>query len=75
MTLVPYLLTGATDAKAIVKVGTKVYGFSPQRYDPETEGLSLVHGHNERIRIEDLLHGTRILYDVVLRLCGPRDEM
>ncbi len=73
VTLVPYLLTGATDAKAIVKVGTKVYGFSPQRYDPETEGLSLVHGHNERIRIEDLLHGTRILYDVVLRLCGPRD--
>jgi acetylornithine deacetylase/succinyl-diaminopimelate desuccinylase-like protein len=70
VTLVPSLITGGTDAKAVVKLGTKVYGFSPALYEPEMEALSLVHGHNERVSIKNLLFGTRILYDVILRFCG-----
>lgn len=71
VTLVPSLITGGTDAKAVVKFGTKVYGFSPALYEPEMEGLSLIHGHNERVSIKNLLFGTRVLYDVILRFCGP----
>jgi acetylornithine deacetylase/succinyl-diaminopimelate desuccinylase-like protein len=73
VTLVPTLLTGATDAKSVVKLGTKVYGFSPSYYEPEVEGLSLVHGHNERISIKSLFFGTRALFDVIWRFCGPEN--
>ena len=31
-TAVPTLLTGATDAKHIARLGTKVYGFAPEPY-------------------------------------------
>ncbi|HYN88717.1 MAG TPA: M20/M25/M40 family metallo-hydrolase, partial [Ardenticatenaceae bacterium] len=68
-TLVPRMLVGATDAKHIVRLGTKVYGFVPHRFDGE-ELLSLAHAHNERISVENLLSGTRILYHVIDRFCG-----
>jgi acetylornithine deacetylase/succinyl-diaminopimelate desuccinylase-like protein len=68
--LTPMLLTGATDAKAIVRLGTRVYGFSPLLYEEAVDGLSLVHGHDERISVDNLVFGARILYDVVERFCG-----
>ncbi len=71
VTLVPTLLPAGTDAKAVVKLGTKVYGFSPARYEAAVDGLRLIHGHNERISINDLAFGVRVLYDVILRFCGP----
>ncbi|MFN2114539.1 MAG: M20/M25/M40 family metallo-hydrolase [Anaerolineae bacterium] len=70
VTLVPTLLAGATDAKAIVRNGTKVYGFSPQRYEPAVDRQSLVHGHDERISIANQVFATRVLYDVVERFCA-----
>jgi acetylornithine deacetylase/succinyl-diaminopimelate desuccinylase-like protein len=70
VTLVPALLAGATDAKAIVRQGTRVYGFGPLAYEEEVDGLPLVHGHDERISIDNLVFGARVLYDVVLRFCG-----
>jgi acetylornithine deacetylase/succinyl-diaminopimelate desuccinylase-like protein len=69
VTLVPTLLAGATDAKAVVRLGTKVYGFSPQRYEPEVDRQALVHGHNERISLDNQAFATRVLYDVVKRFC------
>lgn len=69
VTLVPTLLAGATDAKAIVRNGTKVYGFSPQRYEPEVDRQSLVHGHDERISVANQAFATRVLYDIVERFC------
>jgi acetylornithine deacetylase/succinyl-diaminopimelate desuccinylase-like protein len=32
--------------------------------------LSRIHGHNERIVAEDLLFGTRVLYQVIKEVCG-----
>jgi acetylornithine deacetylase/succinyl-diaminopimelate desuccinylase-like protein len=61
--VLPYLVVGATDARHVTKLGTKVYGFCPM-FAPMTE-LDTVHGHNERISIENLLFGTRVLYDVI----------
>lgn len=74
VTLVPTLLTGATDAKAIVRLGTKVYGFVPARYEAEVDGEQLVHGHNERISIANLVYGAEVLFDIVKDFCGQPNE-
>jgi acetylornithine deacetylase/succinyl-diaminopimelate desuccinylase-like protein len=67
-TLLPYLVVGATDARHVTKMGTQVYGFTPM-FAPTCE-LDRVHGHDERISIDNLAFGTRILYDVVSRFCA-----
>ncbi|MBI5653210.1 MAG: M20/M25/M40 family metallo-hydrolase [Chloroflexi bacterium] len=67
-TVLPYLVVGATDAKHIGKLGTHVYGFSPM-FMPTSE-LGRVHAHDERISIENLMFGTRVLYDVISEFCA-----
>ncbi len=67
-TILPVLLSGATDAKHVAKLGTRVYGFAPEDYTDPAEG-NRVHGHDERIGIESLRWGTRTLYEVVGRFC------
>ena len=68
-TVIPTLISGGTDAGLVPEI--KVYGFFPalptQRiplYD------TLVHGHNERVHVDDLGFGTRFIYDLVVRFCG-----
>jgi acetylornithine deacetylase/succinyl-diaminopimelate desuccinylase-like protein len=61
--VLPLLVVGATDARHVTKLGTKVYGFCPM-IAPMSE-LDTVHGHNERVSIENMLFGVRVLYDVV----------
>lgn len=67
--LIPSLSSGGTDAPLIP--GVKVYGFFPML---PTERLRiyepLVHGHNERIHVDDLAFGTRFIYDLVVRFAG-----
>ena len=62
--VIPSLLTGGTDAKSVSRLGTKVYGFSPELYTGE-KGWGGVHGHNERINVQAMQWGTRVLYEVV----------
>lgn len=65
----PFLLSGGTDARHLPDI--KVYGFFP--FPPSERGAqnnSLVHGHNERIAVEDLTFATRFIYEVVERFCG-----
>jgi len=70
-TLVPFLSTGGTDAKHLCRrSGVRVYGFMPMRPDPRAPRGSLIHGHNERISVENLVFGVRVLYGVVRRFCG-----
>lgn len=67
--VVPGLITGGTDAKSISKLGTKVLGFVPLRYEgPALTGLA--HSHNERVSVANLEFGTRTLYETVTRFCG-----
>jgi acetylornithine deacetylase/succinyl-diaminopimelate desuccinylase-like protein len=65
--VLPYLVVGATDARHVRKLGTKVYGFSPML--APTSELDRVHGHDERIAIDNLAFGTRVLYEVVSEFC------
>ncbi len=67
-TVLPYLVVGATDARHVCKLGTQVYGFSPM--SAPTSELDRVHGHDERISLENLAFGTRVLYDIVKEFCG-----
>jgi acetylornithine deacetylase/succinyl-diaminopimelate desuccinylase-like protein len=70
-TAVPTLLTGATDAKHVSLLGTKVYGFAPDLYIPGTaDDERRIHGHDERVRVQSLQWGTRVLYEVVSRFAG-----
>ena len=67
---VPTMMTGATDAKHLVKLGTKCYGFSPMRFMPGEKAIEMVHGHDERVGIDSLAWGSRVLYETVAEFCG-----
>ncbi|RLG42195.1 MAG: hypothetical protein DRO05_01945 [Thermoproteota archaeon] len=69
-TCVPFMVTGGTDSRFFrEKFGTLAYGFQPMKVDiPVDEFLKLPHGVNERISLNNLLFGTRVLYEVVKRV-------
>jgi acetylornithine deacetylase/succinyl-diaminopimelate desuccinylase-like protein len=66
---VPYMLTGATDAKHVARLGTVCYGFSPMQFAPSMSFFDLVHGHDERVAVSALAWGVRVLYEVVNEFC------
>ncbi len=70
--VIPTISNGGTDAKHIVprRPGTQVYGFMPYRQTPGLEEMKLIHGHDERTSIENLLFATRVLYNIVCRFGG-----
>jgi acetylornithine deacetylase/succinyl-diaminopimelate desuccinylase-like protein len=72
----PYLVPGFTDAKAYARLGTHCYGFAPVRFDPthEISFGALYHGRDERIPLEGLRWGLRILYDAVLGFAANTGE-
>jgi len=65
---VPYMLSGGTDAKAFAKLGIRCFGFSPLRLPPELDFAALFHGVDERVPVESLRFGTRVL-EHFLRNC------
>jgi acetylornithine deacetylase/succinyl-diaminopimelate desuccinylase-like protein len=67
---VPYMLTGATDAKLFAQLGTQCYGFAPLKLQPDTPFDGLVHGHDERINIDAFGFGVQVLYETVCEFCG-----
>lgn len=70
--IVPAIMTGGTDAKHICPrwPETQVYGFMPHRQVAGEEEMNLIHGHDERTSVKNLVFATRILYDVTCRFCG-----
>ena len=66
--VVPMLSPGFTDSHAYRAAGVEAYGFTPALLTREE--LGTIHGHNERISIENLRLGTEILFDVVTRLAS-----
>ena len=61
--LVPYLLAGATDSRFLRKEGIITYDFCPFRFTEEE--LLRVHGNNERIAIENLRFGMKMMVDIL----------
>jgi acetylornithine deacetylase/succinyl-diaminopimelate desuccinylase-like protein len=58
---VPYCLSGGTDAKSFSRLGMRCFGFSPLRLPPELDFAGMFHGVDERVPIEGLRFGTRVL--------------
>jgi acetylornithine deacetylase/succinyl-diaminopimelate desuccinylase-like protein len=58
---VPYMLSGGTDAKAFSKLGMRCFGFAPLRLPPDLDFASLFHGIDERVPVDALKFGTRVL--------------
>ncbi len=58
---VPYLMSGGTDNKALSELGIIGYGFSPLKLSPELDFMALFHGVDERVEIEGLTFGVRVL--------------
>ncbi|MEO6794898.1 MAG: M20/M25/M40 family metallo-hydrolase [Mycobacterium sp.] len=59
--IVPYMLSGGTDAKAFVQLGIRCFGFAPLRLPPELDFAALFHGVDERVPVDALTFGTRVL--------------
>jgi acetylornithine deacetylase/succinyl-diaminopimelate desuccinylase-like protein len=68
--VLPYMMSGATDAKYLAPLGVPTYGFAPLRLPPDMKFMEMFHAHDERAPIEGLAWGVQVLYDVVVRYCA-----
>lgn len=57
----PYMLSGGTDAKAFQKLGIRNFGFAPLKLPDDLDFSALFHGVDERVPVEALKFGTRVL--------------
>ena len=65
---VPYMLSGGTDAKAFSQLGIRCFGFAPLRLPADLNFSALFHGIDERVPVDGLQFGVRVL-DRFLRTC------
>ncbi|WP_029135886.1 M20/M25/M40 family metallo-hydrolase [Nakamurella lactea] len=58
---IPYMLSGGTDNKAFSRLDIAGYGFSPLRLPADLDFSSLFHGVDERVPVDALRFGVRVL--------------
>lgn len=58
---VPYCMSGGTDAKQFSRLGIAGYGFSPLRLPEGFDYQALFHGVDERVPVDALHFGVRVL--------------
>lgn len=58
---VPYCLSGGTDAKSFQRLGIRNYGFAPLKLPPELDFAGMFHGVDERVPVDGLRFGARVL--------------
>ncbi|HET6666803.1 MAG TPA: M20/M25/M40 family metallo-hydrolase [Intrasporangium sp.] len=66
--VLPYCLSGGTDNKALAGLGIKGYGFAPLRLPAGLDFAPMFHGIDERVPVDSLRFGARVLGDF-LRTC------
>ncbi|GAA0630294.1 M20/M25/M40 family metallo-hydrolase [Streptomyces thermocarboxydovorans] len=59
--VVPYCMSGGTDAKQFSRLGITGYGFAPLKLPPDLDYQALFHGVDERVPVEALHFGVRVL--------------
>jgi acetylornithine deacetylase/succinyl-diaminopimelate desuccinylase-like protein len=59
--IVPYMMSGGTDAKAFAELGIRCFGFVPLRLPPGLDFAALFHGVDERVPVDALQFGARVL--------------
>jgi acetylornithine deacetylase/succinyl-diaminopimelate desuccinylase-like protein len=68
--VIPYMMTGATDAKYLAPLGIPTYGFAPMQLPAGFDFFEMFHAHDERAPVEGLGWGVQVLWDVVRAYCG-----
>ncbi|TDD38840.1 M20/M25/M40 family metallo-hydrolase [Actinomadura sp. KC06] len=58
---VPYVMAGGTDAKSFNGIGIASFGFAPLLLGPDLDYLGMFHGVDERVPLDGLAFGTRVL--------------
>lgn len=66
--VIPYLLGAGTDNKALASIGITGYGFAPLRLPADLDFTGMFHGVDERVPVDSLVFGQRVLADL-LRSC------
>lgn len=64
--VLPYLLSGGTDNKALASLGIRGYGFAPLRLPAELDFPAMFHGVDERVPLDALVFGRQVLTDLLL---------
>ncbi|GGZ05219.1 M20/M25/M40 family metallo-hydrolase [Streptomyces poonensis] len=59
--VVPFSMSGGTDAKQFSRLGITGYGFTPLKLPPGFDYNALFHGVDERVPVEALHFGVRVL--------------
>ncbi|MGW1748619.1 M20/M25/M40 family metallo-hydrolase [Streptomyces sp. NPDC002092] len=58
---IPYMLSGGTDAKSFDELGIRGFGFAPLKLPPELDFAGMFHGVDERVPVDGLKFGVRVL--------------
>jgi acetylornithine deacetylase/succinyl-diaminopimelate desuccinylase-like protein len=66
--VVPYCLSGGTDAKSFSRLGIRCFGFTPLRLPADLDFAGMFHGVDERVPVDALEFGTTVL-DRFIDLC------
>jgi acetylornithine deacetylase/succinyl-diaminopimelate desuccinylase-like protein len=64
--VLPYLLSGGTDNKALSLLGITGYGFAPLRLPADLDFPAMFHGVDERVPLDALVFGRQVLGDLLL---------
>ncbi|MFH8249756.1 M20/M25/M40 family metallo-hydrolase [Microbacterium sp. B2969] len=63
--VIPYLMGGGTDNKALSTLGIAGYGFAPLRLPAELDFTGMFHGVDERVPLDALVFGQQVLTDLI----------
>ncbi|MGH9455396.1 MAG: M20/M25/M40 family metallo-hydrolase, partial [Terriglobia bacterium] len=67
--VVPLLDSGYTESQMYRQLGINCYGFVPIEVTPEVDATE--HAANERVPVEQIRRGVKMLYEVVARIEQP----
>jgi len=59
--VLPYMLSGGTDAKSFQQLGIRNFGFAPLKLPADLDFSALFHGVDERVPVDALKFGVRVL--------------
>jgi len=68
--VVPHITSGYTENQRYRPLGIVAYGFNP--FTATNEEGNSEHGNDERIRVDEVRRGPRILFDVVAAVAGRK---
>ena len=62
---VPFVLQAVTDARFLARAGVQSYGFTPMDLPEDYDFTDLSHNANERVPVNALTFGAKVIYDYI----------